>query len=1441
MKNKHFLFLMLLSVLTAVGFSKQKQVQNFIYQANDNEFIKKMKENFKTFTEKRQGERVYLQTDKPFYKPNETIWIAAYLRNETNLDANAKSGIINIEFVNPQGNKIKEFKIIAKNGAAQADIFLDESLPGGLYKLKAYTNWQKNDANPFLFEKDIQVQKIVLPRLKMKLDFDREAFGKGETVEATLTLNELTNKPLKNYDFKIVANLRGEKIIEKQFKTDKDGTATIAFQLPKNLDTQDALLNILIDYQGQTESISRTIPVVLNQLNLEFFAEGGDLVSGINSKIAYRITNEFGKPADAQGIVVNSKNETVAEFKSLHQGLGTFLLTPKTNETYTAKILNPKDIDQTFLLPRTLQRGYTLSIKNTTPNKIKIGIGSTESEELSLILQIRGKIYYSNALKINKNEVVLDIPTQEMPIGVAQITLFDAKNIERAERLVFVNADKQLNIDIKTNKEQYLPREEVKLSVSVLDDRGLPMPAQLSISVVDDKIIAFADDKQGHILSKLLLEPDLKTEVYEPNFYFDKNEPKSNMAMDLLMLTQGWRRFVWKDIVENKEFMPQFAAETNTLKGIVYDEQQKPAPNITLTVEPAKKTYTTNEKGEFTIYDLELYEPQTLTAKDKKGITATAYITQYDQNISLYFNRMVPMMFNNIEGAANMEMAQPQVRRILKNKVKDKDNLEPMLDDALVAMPIDKQKPIGKQQNQNIANNQDMEQQQDDRQNAKQRLPMPIEQQPAITYYRAKEFPKTIYKPNAPTETRTDFRETIFWKGNIETDRKGLSEITFFNNDAITSFRATAEGIGTDGLVGHTQKVYFTQLPFSMDIKMPAEITAGDLLNLPLNLANNTNNTLNGTLNITAPKGFEPINKNFNTNITLNPNQKQTIYLPYRVGNQIGKSTFKINFKSNTDQDAFEQDIETTAKGFPTTISVSEQKMKHEFDFTLKNTVEGSIKAKLVAYPTALSDLLAGVQSILQEPYGCFEQASSSTYPNIMVLKYLQETDNKDEKTKKHALDLLDKGYKKLTAYETKEKGYEWFGATPAHEALTAYGLMEFVDMKNVYAGVDNAMIDRTAQWLMSRKNNTGGFQRNPQALDAFGAANEDITNAYIVYALSEAGFVVEIRTQLENAYNKAQQNQDPYQMALIANALFNVKDPRAEAFLQTLQKTQQQDGSFKGKIHSITVSMGQGLGIETTALSALAMLKSSNKKVKNIDDATRFIIKSRSPYGGFGNTQATVLALKALTEYAKFAKRTQESGDITVWVNGKQQNIKHFEADQQGEIAIENLENDLKTGKNNIKIEFKNCKQALPYNVSILYNSFLPQTNDKCAIDLQTNLDKTQTKMGETVRLTTTIKNKTEKGLPMTIATIGIPAGLSPQPFQLKELQDKKIIDFYEIIGNNVVFYYRQMLPNEQKIINLDLKADITGEFEAQASAAYLYYTNELKTWVEGKKIIIQ
>ncbi|MFQ5335115.1 MAG: hypothetical protein ACE5DN_03470, partial [Flavobacteriales bacterium] len=246
-------------------------------------------------------------------------------------------------------------------------------------------------------------------------------------------------------------------------------------------------------------------------------------------------------------------------------------------------------------------------------------------------------------------------------------------------------------------------------------------------------------------------------------------------------------------------------------------------------------------------------------------------------------------------------------------------------------------------------------------------------------------------------------------------------------------------------------------------------------------------------------------------------------------------------------------------------------------------------------------------------------------------------------------------------------------------------------------------------------------------------------------------------------------------------------------------------------------------------------------KDISALSKAVKFITESRSGYGGFGSTQGTILALKALTEYTKFAKRTEEEGTIEVYVGPKMVERVSYDAGQQGSISISGLEKYLRSGINKIRVKYVNVKSPLPYSVAIDYHTSLPPSSPQCNVDIDAHLMQKSCRVGETVRMNTTLKNNKDNGQPMTMAVIGIPSGLSPQPWQLKELQEKGQVDFYEISGNNVVFYYRDMAPKEEHIIHLDLKAEVPGQFDAPASAGYLYYTNEYKCWVSAGRITIK
>ena len=523
--------------------------------------------------------------------------------------------------------------------------------------------------------------------------------------------------------------------------------------------------------------------------------------------------------------------------------------------------------------------------------------------------------------------------------------------------------------------------------------------------------------------------------------------------------------------------------------------------------------------------------------------------------------------------------------------------------------------------------------------------------------------------------------------------------------------------------------------------------------------------------------------------------------------------------------------------GFPIEVGLAgtvAKSARHEIDTSA--ALPGTVTTTVTLYPSPLATMTKGAEGLLREPGGCFEQTSSSNYPNVMAIAYLQENDVADPETLDRASGMLDRGYHLLAGYETKEKGYEWFGEAPGHEALTAYGLMEFVDMQGVWSGVDRGMVDRTADWLLARRDGKGGFVQNPRALDSFGRASAETTSAYIVWALAEAKRAKGLDVELAAQRKRGLESTDPYLVALAANTL-ELVEPGAgttAAVVRRLVGMQAKDGSFPGAAESITRSGSEALTVETTALAVLALVKASpgGEQEGAIRSGVAWLDGHRGGWGAWDSTQATILALKAETAYARHSRATAAAGTVTILVDGKEAGKVAFEKGRREAIVLPDLPALAVPGKHSVEIRL-DSPASLPYTLAVGYRSARPATSPRAPIGLTTSLAKREVKQGEGVRLTAVVENRAKDGVPMTLARIGIPGGLTAQTWQLKELKDKGVVDFVETRPREVIVYFRALPGGERRTVDLDLIAATPGTYVAPASSAYLYYTPEDKAWV--------
>jgi alpha-2-macroglobulin-like protein len=424
-----------------------------------------------------------------------------------------------------------------------------------------------------------------------------------------------------------------------------------------------------------------------------------------------------------------------------------------------------------------------------------------------------------------------------------------------------------------------------------------------------------------------------------------------------------------------------------------------------------------------------------------------------------------------------------------------------------------------------------------------------------------------------------------------------------------------------------------------------------------------------------------------------------------------------------------------------------------------------------------------------------------------------------------------------------------------AHEALTAYGLLQFKDMARVHT-VDPELIKRTQAFLLSRKDGSGGFKRNARALDSFGGAPKHTTDAYIVWALVESdpddAEKLDLKKEIEALKSDALKEdstggKDAYFVALTANVLLQRGDREtALKLLDRLKDKNFKAGAVTGGQASITRSGGRDLEIETTAIAMLGWLRANDTRyAATLKDATKWISQQRGGYGGFGSTQSTIMALKALILHAKKSAHPSESGEIKVLVNGKPVATKRF-SEKDVEVIALDIDKAAELFKPGEKADIElvtDAKHPYPFALSYTCTTLTPVSAEKCGVQLQTKLARVEAEEGETVPLTVSLDNRQPQGQGMAVAIVGIPAGMKvPTDMkQLTELREKGQVSYFETRGRELVLYWRELAPSQKVEFTVDLVCEIPGQYRGPASRGYLYYNADHKHWVEPLEINIR
>lgn len=546
--------------------------------------------------------------------------------------------------------------------------------------------------------------------------------------------------------------------------------------------------------------------------------------------------------------------------------------------------------------------------------------------------------------------------------------------------------------------------------------------------------------------------------------------------------------------------------------------------------------------------------------------------------------------------------------------------------------------------------------------------------------------------------------------------------------------------------------------------------------------------------------------------------------------------------------------------GYPQIISFNSKmnktnKNKLVIPFNLPYTTYlNTFKMDINIYTSPLSMNIKSLESLIHEPYGCFEQTSSTVYPMILSLQYIKKHGIINVNITKKGYKYLMNGYKRLLDYQTKEEGgFEWFGKSPANEVLTSYGLMEFKEMKELIS-IDEEKINKAKHWLYSRQIlPTGYFNLSSHFLDSFGGSGKDCNVAYIYWSLSED--LDNINNYIKDGFLKfvsnitITNNNNSYLLSLLGLTYYNIGMIKESNEIGLIIKNMFKDGHINideknnKLIETITKSYGDNKIIETTCLSVLLLLKLDDKeyKYKNYIDESVEWLRKQNKNGLFGSTQSTILTLKVIQIYEEYTNiiNNDDLKDIMVecYLNNEIISSELLSnLSDHSSLYLKDYSKYIKSNENEIVIESdKEFKSSIPLSVSLKYNSELPDSDKGCRVSMELGANKKEIKESEEIDLRIKIKNKVDEGMGMVVAVIGIPGGLRIRFVELKELEKRGMISSFEMKGNELILYWRGLSPNEEKEFVIHSNGEIPGDYKGSASYIYEYYNNKAKAWLDG------
>lgn len=1383
--------------------------------------------------------RLLLTTDKPLYQPGQLVHLRA-LALDKGGNTPLKNRKVTLEISDAKGNKIYKREVKTDGyGIAAQSFRLGTVLNMGTFATRAI-------AGDVTSEKTFEVSRYVLPKFAVGIELDKPFYAAGETVHGRLDARYFFGKDVVEAGVKITASTLdvGQNVFTQVVgKTSAQGSYEFSFALPRSLagiplEQGNALVSLhaeVTDAAGQLVEKDSALVVASQAARILIVPESTTLVPGVSNQLQVFVNDPVGAPiADAEVTISIGAGDLPAVTTDAF-GQAVVSVSPEESTSTTvnasAKLPSGKLLTQAFSFG--LQEGSEHLIVRT--DRAVYDVGDTVKLEV-LTTDANGSVYVDwlnagqaiaqHTLTAKSGKAKLEVSLDASMLGDNRIEAYvvdEGGNVSRAGRTLFVRNDAALSVELSSDKPVYEPGQAAELTFTVKDEQGNPAVAALGVQIVDEALFSLVDAKPGLLRTYF----ELDDAFAKPNYQIEA--PPGSLSGLLFDETRS------SDADANQAAQRRAQATFAALGGSTIMGIHTGSWDATISRIQSLLTKVYEGEKEALAPALKRAAARGKAALALEGCSTETYWCEAKQtDYSNALRDYVSMAVRTFDPWGNAYQTSDDAYGAFTFLTRGPDEISNSEDDGRVELTFadigidDVSGPGGP------ANPAD-----DDGNNGGGwgegggavggTTGAGVNGTGGANGGDAGAGPPVADEPRV----RRDFPETLYVNPAVITGPDGLAKVTVPLADSITSWRVSTMANSQDGKLGGSAHGLVVFQDFFTDIGFPATLTRGDEVSFPIALSNYLDVPQTVSVSLEAADWYTPLGETSAT-VELAANQIKGLSFPVRV-HDVGLHTLTVKALGTERSDAVERAVRVVpdGKGFSTALSgaLAQGEASEQVSYPA-NAVPGSGELSLSIYPAFLSSVVSGMESMLQAPSGCFEQTTSTTWPNVLVLRYLRDTKQSTPELELKAEGFISAGYQRLLTFEHPAGGFSWFGTQdPApYLSVTAFGLMEFADMSAVY-DVDPAMVSRTADWLANQQKPDGTW---PGDMTEFFSFHTSIVRntAFVVWSLASAGYDgPELKRALSylSAHYK-DEKQDGYTLAIVANAfaLAAPNDPTLDAVLTLLDGMKKVDGDKiswdSGTTQTDFYGYGNDAAVTTTALVAHALLTTGGY-ADQVRGAIDFLSSSRDAQGNFGSTQATIWTLRTLLLAA--TKGTEGAvGDLTVSVDGSEFATVALTADQSDVMTTIDLASLASTGEHDVVLSFAGTGKV-SYN--LVAGHHLPwaeiPAEPSQPLSVSVTYDRKTLAINETVTATVSVQNLTSSKANMVLVDLGIPPGFEVVSDDLDTYLTSRKLSKYETTPRQLILYLTALEPNAGANFSYRLRATMPVKASDGGAKVYPYY----------------